>query len=123
MQIRITMALFFLFLSVQPCLARHINTEKFYQSKWCLDNKGKMDIRVPDGSRCDCVTEEYAVEFNYSEKWAELIGQSLNMALQTGKKAGIGLIIENQQDYTNWVKLNRIIMHYKLPIRTWDVHP
>jgi hypothetical protein len=78
---------------------------------------------MPDNTRCDCLTKEYAIEFDFAEKWAEAIGQSLFYALQTNKKAGIGLIIEKPKDYKFWLRLNSTIMHHKLPIRTWIVQP
>ena len=112
-----------IFLSGGPCLAKHLNPERFYQERWCRENNGQVEVTMPDKTRCDCLTEEYALEFDFGEKWAEAIGQSLFYALQTNKKAGIGLIIEKPKDYKFWLRLNSTIMHHKLPIRTWIVQP
>ena len=116
----------FVFLLVflsQPCLSKHLNTERDYQEKWCDENGGQVEVTMPDKTRCDCLTGEYAVEFDFGEKWAEAIGQSLYYALQTNKKAGIGLIIEQSKDYKYWLRLNSTIMHHNLPIRTWIIKP
>ncbi len=112
-----------IFLSGEPCLAKHLNKESFYQEKWCQENSGQAEVTMPDKTRCDCLTKEYAIEFDFGEKWAEAIGQSLFYALQTNKKAGIGLIIEKPKDYKFWLRLNSTIMYHKLPIRTWIVKP
>lgn len=76
---------------------------------------------MPDGTRCDCLTETHAVEFDFGEKWSEAIGQSLYYSLQTGKKAGIVLIIETIKDRKYWIRLNTTIDQFKLPIDTWAV--
>jgi hypothetical protein len=44
----------------------------------------------------DCLTDECVIEFDFSNKWAEAIGQSLYYANQTGKKADIFLICKNK---------------------------
>jgi hypothetical protein len=43
-------------------------------------------VVLPDGTRCDCLTDTHAIEFDFGNKWAEAIGQSAYYALQTGKK-------------------------------------
>ena len=54
---------------------------------------------------------------------AEAIGQSLYYSLQTGHRAGVVLILEDQQDRVYWLRLNSTIQHFKLPIDTWAVGP
>lgn len=74
---------------------------------------------MPDKTRCDCLTGSHAIEFDFGKKWAESVGQSLYYSLQTGKKAGIVLIMEHPDDYKYWVRLNTVIDHFNLPIDTW----
>ncbi len=78
---------------------------------------------MPDDSRCDCVTEKHAIEFDFAGKWSEAIGQSLNYAMQTGKRAGIVMIVEKQKDRRFWIRLNSIIQQFGLPIDTWIMTP
>ncbi|WP_051284319.1 hypothetical protein [Desulforegula conservatrix] len=73
-------------------LAGHLHPEKWYQNKWCDEQKGKSEVVLPDRTRCDCITDVNAVEFDFGKKWAEAIGQSLYYSLQTGKRAGVVLI-------------------------------
>jgi hypothetical protein len=74
---------------------------------------------LPDKTRCDCLTSTHAIEFDLGNKWAESIGQALYYSIQTGKRAGVVLILEKQKDYKYWIRLNTIIDHYGLPIDTW----
>lgn len=92
--------------------------ESYYVDKWCSD-RGKQEARMPDGTRCDCLTATHAIEFDFGPKWDEAIGQSLNYALQTNKRAGIVLILRSEKDYRYWIRLNTVIDYHKLPIDTW----
>lgn len=105
--------------TVLLCAATHRNPEKYYQEKWCKEHNGKTEVVLPDRTRCDCVTETHAIEFDFGNKWAEAIGQSLYYSLQTGKKAGIVLILEEESDYKYWIRLNTTIDHFKIPIDVW----
>jgi len=61
---------------------------------------------MPDSSRVDCVTDEYAIEVDFATKWAEAIGQSTYYARITNKKPGILLIMENPaHDKVFWLRL------------------
>ena len=92
--------------------------ERWYQERWC-EGKGQMEVVLPDGTRCDCLTDSHAIEFDFGKKWSEAIGQSLNYAMQTNKRAGIVMIIETPKDRKYWIRLNSIVQHYGLPIDTW----
>ena len=75
-----------------------------------------MEVTAPDGSRCDILTEDLAIEADFADKWAEAIGQSLNYGFQFNKKAGILLIMEKQKDERHFIRLGSIIRHYGLEI-------
>lgn len=93
--------------------------EKSYQEQWCK-GRGQVEFVLPDKTRCDCLTATHAVEFDFGSKWAEAIGQSLYYSLQTGKRAGVVLILEDVKDRRYWLRLNSTIQHFKLPIDTWS---
>jgi len=92
--------------------------EKYYQEKYC---KGVTEYVLHDRTRVDCLTEDHAIEYDFGKKWHQAIGQSLGYAFETGKKAGIVLIINKDSHYKYWIKLNSVIDHYKLPIDTWII--
>ena len=65
------------------------------------------------------VNEEYAIEFDFADKWAEAIAQSLYYAMRLNKKAAIVLIIEDEKEQRFWFRMNAVIEEYKLPIKTY----
>jgi hypothetical protein len=101
--------------------AKHLHPEKYYQQKWCSEQSGQTEFALPDKTRCDCLTGTHAIEFDFAEKWAEAIGQSLYYSSQTGKKAGIVLILEKEKDKKYLDRLNTTIRHYGLPVDVWVV--
>lgn len=86
--------------------AQHLHPEKYYQDIWCNKNQGVKEYQLPDHTRIDCLTPQYAVEFDFAKKWAESIGQSLYYASKTGKIPAIGLILEQPKDI---IYYNRIL--------------
>ncbi len=108
-----------LFVSPSLSLAKRLHPEKWYQERWCSLNHGEVEVVLPDRARCDCLTDTHAIEFDFGNKWAEAIGQSLYYSLQTGKRAGIVLILEKEKGRKYWIRLNSTIMHFELPIDTW----
>ncbi len=102
---------------------KKLHYEKWYQERWCKANGGQMEVVFPDKTRCDCLTNTHAIEFDFGKKWAESIGQALYYSIQTGKRAGVVLILEKPGDYKYWIRLNTIIEHFSLPIDTWKTAP
>lgn len=81
-------------------------TESDYVNQYC---KGTIEYRLPDKTRIDCLTDTHAWEYDYSNKWAEAIGQSLHYSIMTGKKSGIVLICRGACDkhYKNVERINK----------------
>ena len=105
------------------CDAGHLHHEKWYQDKWCIEHGGRTNVRMPDGTYCDCITDEYAIEFDFAPKWAEALGQSLNYGLQSNRQAAIVLILESDRQLPLWIRLNSVIQNFHLPITTWSLSP
>lgn len=103
-----------------PIYAKRIHVEQWYQIKWCKD-KGEIEYRLPDKTRVDCLTKDHAVEFDFANKWAEAIGQSLHYSKMTGKKAGIVIIVEEDADMKYVDILNNVIERFNLPIDIWEM--
>ena len=62
--------------------AARLQHEKHYQKLYAEQVGGQMEVRAPDGTRCDILTEDLAIEADFADKWAEAIGQSLNYGFQ-----------------------------------------
>lgn len=91
----------FLISTVSTVYGKRLHYEKVYQDAWCELNDGikhpdRKDWEWPlqDGSRADCVTEKYAIEFDFADKWAEAVGQSALYSELLKRRAGIVLIME-----------------------------
>jgi hypothetical protein len=102
-------------------LANRKHPERWYQEQWCAAHKGEIEVVLPDGTRCDCLTDTHAIEFDFGNNWAEALGQSAYYALQTERRAGIVLILENIKDRKYWIRLNSTIEYFNLPIDTWSI--
>ena len=93
--------------------------EKEHQEVWCAERGGEVEVVLPDRTRCDCLTATHAIEFEFAANWAEAVGQSLYYSLQTGRRAGVVLILADPRERKYLIRLNSTIMHFKLPIDVW----
>jgi len=103
-------------LFTSSALAAHLHKEKEYQEKWCARTGGVTEYRLEDGTRVDCLTESYAVEFDFAPKWAESIGQALYYSLMTGKRPGVVLIMENEGDERYLDRLNSVAEKHNIKV-------
>ena len=95
-------------------------SESFYQELYAKKLGGRTEVTMPDGTRCDILTDTHAIEVDFADKWAEAIGQSLNYAMQTGKKAGIVLVLKDKGDEKHLERLREMARHYSMDI---DIFP
>ena len=98
--------------------AERLHPKRWYQERWCAKYFENDTVSVSD--QYDCLSDKYVIEFDYADMWYEAIGESLHYALQTGRKAGIVLIMENESDLKYWIKLKKTIEYYNLPIDIWN---
>lgn len=72
--------------------------EKDYQQAWCKKAKGIQEYRLDDGTRVDCLTDQYAIEVDFASKWAESIGQAYYYARKTDRLPGVVLLLKTAKD-------------------------
>ncbi len=82
--------------------------ESYYVNQWCTSDFGRKEVVLWDMTRVDCVTKDYAIEFDFAKKWAESIGQSLYYAKMTGKKPAVVLILKAESDYRYVKRIERL---------------
>ena len=82
--------------------------EAFYVSNWCDSSFGHREYVLSDKTRVDCLTKDYAIEFDFAKKWAEAVGQSLYYSKMTGKKPAIALILTSITDYRYLKRIERL---------------
>ena len=108
--------LLFLVLLIPLSVAAHEKNERYYQNIWCAENKGITEYILPDKTRVDCLTKNYAVEFDFASKWAESVGQSLYYAEMTGKKPAIVLIEESSNDEKYFQRAKTLSLLYNITL-------
>jgi hypothetical protein len=96
-----------------------VKRESYYRNSMCSKWKGTSQYALDDGTRVDCLTDKYAVEFAFSYRWAEAVGQTLHYSMKTGKKAGIVLIMNENNSQASLEKMKDLIGHYRLDIKIW----
>ena len=104
---------------VLPITCFSIHKEKCYQNFFAQRLKGCTEVLMPDKTRCDILTEDFAIEVDFANKWAEAIGQSLHYANLMNRKAGIVLVLRKKTDHLHMEKLLRVINFYNLPIKVF----
>jgi hypothetical protein len=53
---------------------------------------GRKEVVIPNG-RIDVLTQDFAIEVDFIQKWHEGIGQALHYASATGKRPSLALIV------------------------------
>lgn len=112
-----------LLLSLIALPAQAANTESEYRDMLCGGKGWQMETKLANGTRVDCMTERLAIEIDWSWKWPEAIGQSLNYAAVTGKRPAVILICKRgtEAKCLNWsLLLAETAEHWKLPITVWQ---
>ena len=74
-----------------------MDTESDYVDHYCQQWKGQIELRLPDRTRIDCLTDTHAIEFDWCKKWAESIGQALYYSAKTGKAPKVALICKEDE--------------------------
>ena len=106
----------------QQAFSARLFAEKTYQDYWCKKCGGTTEYKLQDNTRVDCVIDDYAIEFDFANKWSESIGQSLYYSHCLNKKAGVVLIMENIEKDTKY--LNRLLKVANLHnITVWTITP
>jgi hypothetical protein len=119
--LRIILTLSFTIL-IAGCSSPEKINEKWYQQRWCEQKDGQVEVRLKDKTRCDCLTDDFAIEVDFAHKWAEAVGQSLHYAKMTDLQAGILLIVEDSKDKKHLARLNNVINFHELPITVWTTN-
>ncbi len=104
------------------CSSQEKLNEKWYQQRWCDQKDGRVEVYLKDKTRCDCLTDDYAIEVDFARKWAEAVGQSLHYSKMTGEQAGILLIVEGNKDKKYLSRLESVIDYHNLPITVWTTN-
>lgn len=78
---------------------------------------GRVEVTLDDQTRVDVLTDTFAIEVDFAEKWSQSVGQSLYYAEKLNKKPGILLVINGVFD-DKYVK-RLMTVAYKHGITVW----
>jgi len=94
-------------------------SESDHQRNLCLGLR--QEVSLPNGGRVDCLSTTHAIEVEFSEKWAEGLGQALSYASATGLKPGIFLVCRKEPGTClgHRLRLEEAIAAWKLPVDVW----
>ena len=91
--------------------------ESYYQAYFAERIHGQKEIVLDDKTRVDVLTDTFAIEVDFAEKWSESVGQSILYSEKLHKKAGILLIINGREDDRFVQRL--MIVAIKCDITVW----
>ena len=118
---KIAFLILIFFILPTTAMAGQVHPERWYQNAWCLQNNGQTEYRLPDLTRCDCLTDANAVEFKIAEEWYEGITQALHYAMYTGKKPGMVLIVETPEDHKYVGRAMDLVRFYCFEMDIWTI--
>lgn len=76
--------------------AKRLHHEKYYQQIHCNNLQGQAEHKLLDNRRVDCLTDKYAMEHDFIDKWGECIGQALSYGTAMHKIPVCVLIVEDK---------------------------
>lgn len=88
----------------------------------CTQLGGETEVRTSFGTRVDCLTDTVAYEADWSNKWAEAIGQALHYAAATDREPGI-IFLCREEELTclrHFARLSYTLNSYDWPTR-WHI--
>ena len=78
---------------------------------------GLAEVRLPDNTRCDVVTDTHAIEVEWAEKWAEAPGQATLYSIWLGKRPAIYLLVDSMlQDQADILRCRLVCERLKIKL-------
>lgn len=65
----------------------------------------QVEVRLPDDSRVDLLSDTHAIEVDWAPKWAEAVGQAIHYSLLADRKPAVILLLRDPA--TEWRHLVR----------------
>ena len=76
----------------------HSHNESSFQHAHCSACGGIEEYELSDKTRVDCLTDKYAIEYDFANKKYEAIGQALHYGIMTKKIPKIVLILDKKKE-------------------------
>ena len=82
--------------------------------------KGQKEVVLDDMTRVDIVTDTFAIEVDFAEKWSQGVGQALYYAEKLNKKAGILLVVNGRLDEKYVRRLMMVAINHNITVWLMD---
>lgn len=83
--------------------------------------------RLPNGTVPDCIGDNYAIEVDFTEHWAEAIGQSLHYASALDRKPGTILVCKPTTDQSVCLRhrylVQQTLSYWRIGMALWFCLP
>lgn len=80
------------------------------------------EVKLWDGSRVDLLNEEYAIEADWTHKWAEGVGQCMYYATVTGRKPALMLLVRPGDSYKDIYRAQTVCTRLGIKLYLERVH-
>ena len=87
-------------------------------------HEGETEVTVTSGEikvRIDDLTKKNAIEYDFTKKWAEALGQALRFARLKNRRGGIVFILSCDSDIEYVRESLKDIKYFRLPVDVWTV--
>lgn len=88
--------------------------ERHYADSYCKMVGGHSEKTLSNGTRVDCLTETYAIEVEFANRYYEAVGQSLHYSRVANRLPKIALILESNDDQRFVERLQQDLKHHSL---------
>lgn len=99
-------------------LSLSAKSESEYVKETC---KGIIEYKVAKRKRVDCLTKNYAIEYDFSNKWFECYGQAKFYAYATGKKPACLLILTKPYQNNHVIEFQSMLDYYKEDLKIFTI--
>jgi len=77
----------------------------------------EAEVLMPDGTRCDLLSDQYAIEVDWAEKHHEAVSQAVLYSIWTGRKPAVLLLVTDDSCQTKLYLLRCKLVCERLGIR------
>lgn len=117
-KILLILALLFISLICQAQLLKQ--KEVYYEGLFSKVINGTTQVVLKDLSRVDIVTDTFAIEIDFADKWAESVGQSLYYAHMLDRKPGVLLIVNGNAEERYVLRLLKVAEKEDITVWLWN---
>ena len=76
-----------------------------------------VEVTLPDGTRCDLLSDDTAWEIDWAPKWQQAVGQSLLYAIWSERQPGIILLTRGDEDKLHVLRCKLVCERANITLR------